>query len=210
MGIEKSQRFGVKTPEEDSRAIRELAEAHRLQDAEEGLKDWEIEILGVDHLTGLKTRKFFEQTLESALRTTAAEERRGKSDNEVALIFIDLDHFKNINDTFGHSVGDKALKKVAALLISSVRETDTAARIGGEELAVIMPGANKEIAARHAEELRAGVEKLVFENQPELKVTASFGVSSSESGATPKELYAQADKAVYAAKDAGRNNVKVF
>ncbi|MDP1690304.1 MAG: GGDEF domain-containing protein [bacterium] len=169
------------------------------------------EQIGIDHLTGLKNRKFFEHELEQALKNI----RRGAEEHhmrlkEVSLISIDLDFFKQVNDTFGHQAGDEVLRKVSMLLKASVRETDVAARLGGEELMLLLRGATVDTAARHAEELRAEIEQLTFDAYPNLKVTASFGVVSSEGSDNKAEtLMKNADVELYRAKHSGRNRVEV-
>jgi len=196
---------------------RELS-TEEVQDAQIGLLEWELEERdkqqGIDHLTGASTRKVFEQELEQALRMVRGEVKEKREGveplKEVALISIDIDHFKQVNDTLGHPAGDEVLRRVAALLMESVRETDTVARVGGEELMVLLPGADVSVAARHAEELRAKIAELTFSDYPELKVTASFGVISSDDSTDEKTLYEHADKALYAAKRGGRNRVEIY
>ncbi|HVB19849.1 MAG TPA: GGDEF domain-containing protein [Candidatus Paceibacterota bacterium] len=167
-----------------------------------------------DYLTGLKKREIFDRELERLLdviRGEAKEKRKGvEPPTEVSLIAIDIDHFKQVNDTLGHQAGDAVLQKIGELLTRSIRhETDMAVRMGGEEFMVLMPGASVEIAANHAERLRAEIEKLVLDEYPELKITASFGVVSSESSTDLRALQKLVDDALYRAKDNGRNRVEV-
>ncbi|MBI5405982.1 GGDEF domain-containing protein [Candidatus Kaiserbacteria bacterium] len=166
-----------------------------------------------EHLTGLKTRKVFERELDGALKIIRGEIREKRMHTEplkeVSLILIDLDHFKRVNDTLGHSAGDEVLRKVSEVLIESERASDTAARFGGEELIVLMPGASVEAAVRHAEDVRSKIEQLTFDQYPGLKVTASFGVVSSESSIDAKMLLKLADEALYRAKNGGKNRVEV-
>ena len=197
--------------------MKEMAERHAKEaDAQRGLYEWEMEERdarhGLDHLTELKTRKVFEHELEQSLKIIRGEikEKRGEPLKEITLISIDLDHFKAINDTYGHLAGDEVLKKVSMLLANSVRETDVAARVGGEELMVLLRGANVQNAARHAEGLRAKIEKLAFDTYPGLAVTASFGVVSSLDSTDAKVLYEHADQTLYKAKRDGRNRVEVY
>lgn len=166
----------------------------------------------VDHLTGLKNRRFFDKELEQSLRLIRkpTEEQRKGALEKISLILIDLDHFKDVNDTLGHPAGDEVLRRVAAVLTESVRDTDTAARYGGEELVVLMQGADAQVAARHAEEIRAKLEQLKFDDYPELKVTASFGVASSEESDNGATLVEYVDQALYKAKEGGRNRVEVY
>jgi len=169
---------------------------------------------GIDQLTGASNRTVFERELEQALKIIRGEveEHRasGKSLSVVSIISIDIDHFKEVNDTLGHPAGDEVLRGIVALLMKSVRETDTVARVGGEELMVLMPGADEAVAVREAEKLRAKVEGLSFHSYLELKVTASFGVISSKNSTNAKILYELVDKALYAAKRGGRNRVEIY
>ena len=201
-------------PAEESALTEEVkkltAENELLKEQIERLEDH----VGIDGLTGTSTRRIFEHELDTLLkiiRGEIQENREGqKVIREISLIFVDLDHFKRVNDTYGHSVGDVVLKQVAALLMSSVRETDTVARVGGEEFVVLLRGAGEEFAARDAEKFRTRIEQFSFPDIPALKVTASFGVCSSKNSTEAKALYECADKALYKAKRGGRNRVVVY
>ena len=127
-------------------------------------------------------------------------------DTPLSLLIIDLDHFKNINDTHGHTAGDKVLAQTSAMLKSSCREGDMVARVGGEEFVLIMNQCGVEQAAKQAEELRRRIEALKPEGIP---VTASIGVSARPLGKDVKfaDLFKAADRAVYEAKNQGRNRV---
>lgn len=169
---------------------------------------------GIDFLTGAKTRKAFEQQLDHSLqliRKGVTEHRTGIAPlKEVSLIFVDLDHFKKINDTYGHAVGDEVLQKVSTLLMHSIRSTDIVARVGGEEFIVLLKDADEVIAARDAENFRVKIATMRLENHPDLTLTASFGViSSKDLPYSVKSLYEGADEALYTAKRAGRNRVMV-
>lgn len=197
-------------------AARKLS-TEEVQDAQIGLLEWELEERdkqhGIDHLTGLKTRKVFERELEYSLKMIRGEIRPragAESYKEASLISIDIDHFKQINDTLGHQAGDEVLRKVSELLEQSVREADIVARVGGEELMVLLRGAEEAFAAQKAEELRAKVEQTAFDAYPGLNITASFGVVSSKSSTDAKMLYENVDKALYRAKRGGRNRVEVY
>ena len=124
---------------------------------------------------------------------------------EYCILMVDIDHFKAVNDTYGHSIGDTVLIGVAKLLQANVRDGDSVARFGGEEFCIILPNTTKEQAIRIAEALRIKVEKAMFD---EIPVTCSFGVTSIKfSARTPSELIEQADLALYEAKSLGRNQV---
>jgi len=195
-----------------------------LQDAQIGLDQWHIEILekekkereaeyGIEHLTKLKTRKAFWDEFTHSLamiRGEVAEKRQGVEPlKEVSVVMVDLDHFKVVNDTFGHLAGDEVLRRVSRVLMESVRPTDTIARYGGEELIILMRDASTAIAARQIETIREKIEELTFDAYPALKVSASFGIASSALTTNPEELVKKADDALYMAKNNGRNRVEV-
>jgi diguanylate cyclase (GGDEF)-like protein len=157
----------------------------------------------VDGLTGLANRRQADETLATEL---ARAERIG---GPVGLILADVDDFKAVNDRHGHPTGDMVLRDLAATLRETVREIDTAARWGGEEFAVILPGTDLEGAAQVAERLRVALaerEILSVVGEP-LHVTASFGAASSGSSTTLAQLVGAADEALYRAKRAGKDRV---
>lgn len=160
-----------------------------------------------DELTGVYNRRhFFERLQEEA-------ERAIRYDTDLTLIKIDLDYFKQINDTFGHQVGDVILREVASILRGSVRGSDIIARYGGEEFTILIPNMKTDQAALLAEKLRKTMEHHLFDSErSKLKVTISCGVSDlSEMHGTPEQcqhtLLQTADKRMYMAKAAGRNQV---
>ncbi len=159
-----------------------------------------------DELTGLYNRRYLSDALEREL----SRSRREK--HPVAIAVIDLDHFKSINDTWGHSAGDEALRSVAELLRSKTRLIDTICRFGGEEFIVIMPGADLEDAKRKVDALRESCEDTFVEwEASRIRVTFSAGVSVfPEHGADGDTLVTAADKALYRAKSEGRNRVVGF
>ena len=129
----------------------------------------------------------------------------------MALVMVDIDHFKKVNDTYGHEAGDAVLVAVGQLLMAARRTTDFVARLGGEELALLLPQTDASGAAELAERLRAKVEALrVRTAVGEVRVTASFGVAmyQARSGASGR-VYERADRALYAAKNGGRNRVEL-
>ena len=161
-----------------------------------------------DYLTGLKTRGYFEQQLD--LEIKRAERKRGK----LALLMVDIDHFKQLNDTYGHHVGDQVLRDVAAILMKDMREIDTVARYGGEEFVIILPETTAGGALFVAQRLRRAVEQARFfagsANAVE-RLTISIGIAIFDSDAQFKrDLIEYSDAALYAAKSAGRNQVLLY
>ena len=162
----------------------------------------------VDPLTGLHNRRHFEERLGSEL---AASQRHGRA---VSLLLCDVDHFKAINDEYGHLAGDETLKMVAFVLRGAVRKEDVLARYGGEEFVVIARETATDGAQSLAERIRRAVEKSRCAWQGhDLGVTVSIGVAVSVGlgefvpGRTERELIESADRALYLAKQAGRNRV---
>lgn len=158
----------------------------------------------VDGLTGLSNRRGFEAEMQAAL------EEQMRFGWEVSLVLVDIDHFKLVNDTFGHDAGDAVLRVVAGILDDGVRATDACARVGGEEMALILKDTGVEGAKELAERLRANVEMLHVPFGPEaIRVTASFGVATYPTEVAEWDsLYRRADRALYEAKQAGRNRVR--
>ncbi|MDP1707110.1 MAG: GGDEF domain-containing protein [bacterium] len=166
----------------------------------------------IEHLTRLKTRKVFDTELKLIFGEVEEKRHGVEPVKKIALILIDLDYFKQVNDTKGHAAGDEVLREVSALLIESVRPTDTVARFGGEELVVLMRGADMQAAKHHAEELRAKIQELRFAAYPGLEITASFGVCSTDVSdkTNSSTLLEQVDVALYKAKNGGRNRVEIY
>jgi diguanylate cyclase (GGDEF)-like protein len=156
-----------------------------------------------DALTGLANRRSFDDEL--ALEWRRAE----RVGDPLALILADLDDFKQVNDTYGHQLGDEVLRKAGETLGSALRQVDLAARYGGEEFAVIVPETDLDGAVNLAERLRTDLLKAQVElpDGAPLRVTASFGVAVKGELTRPEELIAAADEALYAAKHAGKNRV---
>ena len=158
-----------------------------------------------DSLTGLYNRRFFWDALDREIATAKRKEA------PFCVILLDLDHFKDVNDTWGHDAGDIVLKEVAKVLEESVRGSDIAVRHGGEEFAIVLPDTSIEVAAERAEALRRHLEAHeVRWGEENVRVTASFGVAQyGPCTAEPGALMKAADAAMYAAKAAGRNRVIV-
>jgi len=159
-----------------------------------------ITLVNTDSLTHLANRRFFIDFLEKALSFAKRHEQ------PLSVIMADLDNFKSINDTYGHQAGDQVLIAFAEAMQASIRQEDLAARFGGEEFILLLPGTTLEEAAILAERLRANLENLVF---PALttRVTASFGIAQYRPDDTLETLVKRVDEALYAAKTAGRNGV---
>jgi diguanylate cyclase (GGDEF)-like protein len=160
-----------------------------------------------DGLTGLFLKRYFQIQLEIELKRVQRHRR------PMSLLMLDIDHFKAINDTYGHVKGDVILREVSRLVKSCVRETDIASRYGGEELAVILPETPSLEAAAIAERMRKEIAALRFPHDgTELSITMSVGVHSVEGGAEARseEVIQKADAALYEAKKSGRNRVCVW
>ncbi|MHC4780583.1 MAG: sensor domain-containing diguanylate cyclase [Planctomycetota bacterium] len=173
----------------------------------------------VDGLTQVYSRGHFDvhlvQEVARAKRFLQKEEKEAKPDAKtnrfVSLVMVDIDHFKEFNDTYGHQVGDAVLRSVAKTLYDCVRTMDIVARYGGEEFALVFPETKKEDAVHIAERLRAAVEKNRVEvrGHDPLSVTISLGVATFPHDAGDiRDLVAKADQAMYRAKEGGRNRVE--
>lgn len=154
------------------------------------------ESVNKDPLTGLKNRNYFfsQMNIEVA--------RYKKTQSDISLLIVDIDNFKHINDTYGHTTGDKAIIKIADILIQNIRTTDTVARIGGEEFAIILPNTNLQGAYALVERMRVAVEKIIFCcGNDSFKVTISAGVATMYGNFEISQLIDLADKALYKAKE---------
>lgn len=194
---------GIAIRDEQGKPIRMLG-AHndltQLKELEEHLR----KIAGTDPLTGIANRRSFEEHFEWALKNSK------RTSAVLSIAIIDIDHFKNINDTYGHQVGDSALTAVVSAIKQACRENDYSARWGGDEFIVVLHGADADKSLLAAERIREHIAKVnVIDNM----ISASIGVSTlSPSTADAQkqfldQLIAEADKALYAAKTSGRNRV---
>jgi diguanylate cyclase (GGDEF)-like protein/PAS domain S-box-containing protein len=157
-----------------------------------------------DALTGLYNRRYLEETLEREVR------RAARAAQSLGILMIDLDHFKNFNDTYGHEAGDAVLRETGLFLAKGIRAEDFVCRFGGEEFVVILPTADLETSRARAERLRLKMRELtiMYQGKSLGMVTISVGVAAfPEHGKSPKELMAAADAALYQAKRAGRDRV---
>jgi len=170
-----------------------IKNAHHFEHAEQ--------LAYLDGLTGIYNRRYFEQQINSEI------ERAARYDGRLAIIMIDIDNFKRLNDEFGHLLGDEVLRQVSTVFKQQLRKVDAVCRYGGEEFAVLMPQTSGGNALEVAEKLRRMVESFRFPGVP-VKVTISAGVAEFPSnGRTRDELVAAADAALYASKESGRNRI---
>ena len=156
-----------------------------------------------DELTEMRNRRAFYELGELAISQAI------RYDDPLALISLDIDRFKEVNDTWGHATGDETLRLVALIIQRTIRTSDIAGRIGGEEFAILLPRASAEQAVAMAERLRVAMEKApLYHDAGVIHFTASFGVAIRNAEAnTLDRLLAEADKALYEAKEGGRNRV---
>ena len=184
-------------------ALSEIEDAHRQARAAQA----ELRRLAsIDELTGVANRRWFTAMANREL------ERCRRFNHQLSLLMIDVDHFKRVNDTHGHAVGDEVLKAFTRVLEGNLRSVDLLGRLGGEEFAVLLPESDHNAATHTAERLRAAVEGLEFplEEGGNLKITTSVGISIlANVGENLDSLLARADNALYIAKREGRNRVVV-
>lgn len=155
-----------------------------------------------DALTGMHNRRYF----DDALREYIEEFRR--INRPVGLMLLDLDHFKQVNDTYGHDVGDEVLRAVATCLKGVTRFHDVAARLGGEEFAVVAPNMDGERLSKFAERIRGAIANMAVQSgNVRLNVTTSLGLAVWDGKETAEEFYRRADRLLYQAKSMGRNRI---
>ena len=156
-----------------------------------------------DPLTGLYNRRYMEETFDREIQ------RAIRKQQPLSVIMADIDGFKNINDTIGHVLGDKALVKVSAFFMKSIRASDVACRFGGDEFCLILPDCTQEEGIRRANALRRAIEGFGDSKDDGVEqFTLSFGVAAMpEDGMTREALICAADSALYTSKRAGRNRV---
>lgn len=174
------------------------------EQANEGL----LRFAFTDYLTGLRTRGYFEHQLDLEVK------RSDRRNDQFALLMVDIDHFKALNDDHGHQVGDAVLRQVTSLLVKDMREVDTVARYGGEEFVIILPEAKEEEAVSVAQRLRRAVQNADFQIEGlngHKKLTISIGIAVYRRDAEGRQkLIECADAALYAAKSRGRNQVLTY
>ena len=173
-----------------------------------------LQYLGlIDPFTGVNNRRFFDQRLIEEVTTVI------RANADISCLFIDIDHFKNINDSYGHRTGDNILKEVAQIIRELVRSTDVVARYGGEEFIVLLSHKGKEKANEIAERIRETVEKMIFtgSQNENITVTISIGINTLKSDqhqGDPNNIASlfveYADRALYQAKNNGRNRIEFY
>jgi diguanylate cyclase (GGDEF)-like protein len=161
-----------------------------------------------DVLTGLWNRGVIMELLQREIQRGRRDTQRGS----VTIVLADIDHFKSVNDTYGHAAGDTALRKVAKTLSESVRDYDAVSRYGGEEFLVVLPGCDSKAGCGRAEHIRHAIEnEPVLSSEAKISLTISMGVANSSEwpGLEAEALIRKADEALYRAKSYGRNRVVI-
>lgn len=168
-----------------------------------------LRLASTDYLTGLMNRRAFLERLERELN------RCEREISNMGIIIMDIDHFKRVNDNFGHQVGDLVLQEMSGILVKLCRVYDFIGRYGGEEFIICLPGADKWNTYKIAERMRSTIENnkiFLSDKASSISITASFGISSVEPGQikSADRLINEADEALYRAKDQGRNRVVMY
>jgi diguanylate cyclase (GGDEF)-like protein len=165
-----------------------------------------LDMASKDPLTGLDNRRIFNRSMDTEI------DRVKRYGEAFSLLVVDVDHFKRVNDTYGHPAGDKVLKELAARMKTALRDVDQIARLGGEEFGAILPSTSGTGARVAAERLRASVEGQPFSvDGLDLPITVSVGgvtIAKNSDIADADDIFAAADKAMYDAKNKGRNQVR--
>ena len=161
------------------------------------------QLASTDALTGARNRRYFLEAAEAEFR------RSRRYDQSLSFLMLDIDHFKSVNDQWGHAIGDEALKAATAAIQGAMRREDTLGRLGGEEFAVLLPQTDAANAALFAERVRQAIAALEIDTgETPLRFTVSIGVAQvAPSDKTPKQALGRADAALYTAKNDGRNRV---
>jgi len=175
-------------------------------EAEASAREELARLATIDSLTGLRNRRYFFDNLERELK------RLERSNGSLSLLLLDIDHFKLVNDTYGHSVGDAVLSSIADLIRGCLRETDVSARVGGEEFAALLIDSSVHAACQAAERMRSviGSYRFLCDGAEPFTCTVSIGIcgaAGSSANKNAQELYRRADSCLYEAKNSGRNRV---
>jgi diguanylate cyclase (GGDEF)-like protein len=171
----------------------------------------------IDKLTGVKNRQALVEDFKLIFhpKKEGASERRAEGqENNVCVLMLDIDHFKGVNDTYGHQAGDQVLKAVAERLEGSIRDTDVIARYGGEEFIILLNEISEFETAKKAERLRKLIADVEFnvgtDDEPKMiPLTISIGLTFGSKNSDPDKLIQEADKALYQSKNSGRNQVTI-
>ncbi|MDP9699225.1 diguanylate cyclase (GGDEF)-like protein/PAS domain S-box-containing protein [Paenibacillus intestini] len=185
--------------QEANQELERLHEEYKIKEQALIKVNEQLELMAsTDLLTGLKNRRFFQEKMAHHLSLYHEEQR------EFSLLVMDIDHFKSINDTYGHPIGDLVLGNLATLLLSISREVDVVARYGGEEFVIILANCGEEQAISIAERYRSQVASADW---GEYRVTVSIGAATISAADTELSVFQKADDALYASKTGGRNRV---
>ncbi|MEW9123897.1 MAG: diguanylate cyclase [Thermotaleaceae bacterium] len=193
----------IKKPIDEIEVIARVQSALRFKNHENQLREMAMK----DGLTGIYNRSLLMELLEKEMI------KGERMENPIAFVMLDIDHFKSINDTYGHMVGDMVLKKMAVHLNEVARKSDIVGRYGGEEFSIILPNVDREDAYQICERLRKAIENLEFITEKgRFHITVSFGVyvKNKDEAITHEEMVKRADEALYRAKNNGRNRVEIF
>jgi two-component system cell cycle response regulator len=187
--------------------VRTQIRRKRYQDALKAQYQKSVSMALTDGLTGLYNRHYLNKHLENMVKQST------KNGKKLALMIMDMDHFKAVNDTYGHDVGDMVLKQLSAMIIRTARATDLAARFGGEEFVVLMPETDPISALGAANRMREIVETTPFiisNDGKTINLTISIGIANLfDNGDSGEGLLKRADEALFVAKNNGRNTVRV-
>ena len=162
------------------------------------------ELANIDPLTNIFNRRYFIEHAQTELE---------RHEREFSILLVDIDHFKKINDTYGHATGDQVLNKAVSVCSLVLRKEDILARLGGEEFVILLPDTSLKLANEIAERLRSAIENTQIRiNTDSVNITVSIGISfsSPRDAISLQELIRHADDAMYKAKDAGRNQVAIW
>ncbi|UQB41788.1 diguanylate cyclase [Thiomicrospira microaerophila] len=162
-----------------------------------------VQLSQTDELTGIGNRLFFNKNLAHELA------RAKRHDLSLCIMMFDIDHFKSINDQYGHDVGDKVLKELTLLVMGQLRESDLFCRFGGEEFIVLLPDTDMENAKILTERLLSLIAQYYFDALPSHRITCSFGLTQIQQGDNYNTVLKRVDKALYASKNGGRNQIQI-
>jgi two-component system cell cycle response regulator len=193
-------------PEELSARVKTQVRRKRYGDFLREKLDHSLEMAVTDALTGLHNRRYMAGQLDALVK------RANHGGDPVSVLVLDIDHFKVVNDGFGHDAGDEVLREFAVRLATNVRAVDLPCRFGGEEFVVVMPGTGLDDAHRIAERIRRDVAMAPFrvsDGREQIAITVSIGVACTRAEDTPEGLLKRADEGVYEAKTSGRNSVVI-